>query len=64
MKQINLSGIAMANQQSQLAMVEFLNQSSIRPVISDTYDLADLASAFEHQIANKHFGKISINMNH
>jgi NADPH:quinone reductase-like Zn-dependent oxidoreductase len=63
MKQINLSGIAMANQQSQLAMVEFLNQSSIRPVISDTYDLADLASAFEHQIANKHFGKISINMN-
>jgi NADPH:quinone reductase-like Zn-dependent oxidoreductase len=62
MKQINLSGIAMANQQSQLAMVEFLNQSSIRPVISDTFDLAELASAFEHQIANKHFGKISISM--
>ena len=62
MKQINLSGIAMANQQSQLAMVEFLNQSSIRPVISDTFDLAELASAFEHQIANKHFGKISLSM--
>ncbi|MDG0969227.1 MAG: NAD(P)-dependent alcohol dehydrogenase [Porticoccaceae bacterium] len=62
MKQINLSGIAMANQQSQLAMINYLNTSDIRPVISDTFDLAQLADAFAHQIDNKHFGKISITM--
>jgi NADPH:quinone reductase-like Zn-dependent oxidoreductase len=63
MKQINLSGIAMANQQSQLAMVDYLNNSDIRPIISDSFDLADLGAAFQHQIDNKHFGKISITMN-
>jgi len=57
-----LSGVAMANHQSQLAMVDYLNSSDIRPVISDSFDLADLAAAFQHQIANKHFGKISITM--
>jgi NADPH:quinone reductase-like Zn-dependent oxidoreductase len=63
MKQLRMSGIAMANQQSQMAMVEYLDRSSIRPIISDTFDLADLASAFQHQIDNKHFGKISILIN-
>ena len=52
----------MANHQSQLAMVEFLSKTKIKPVISDTFDLADLAVAFQHQIDNKHFGKISITM--
>ena len=63
MKQINLSGIAMANQQSQLAMVDYLDNSDIRPIISDSFDLADLGAAFQHQIDNKHFGKISISIN-
>ena len=62
LKQVRTSGIAMANHQSQLAMVEFLNKTQIKPVISDTFDLADLADAFQHQIDNKHFGKISITM--
>ena len=62
LKQVRTSGIAMANHQSQLAMVEFLNKTKIKPVISDTFDLADLADAFQHQIDNKHFGKISITM--
>ena len=62
MKQITLSGVAMANHQSQLAMVDYLNSSDIRPIISDSFDLADLPAAFQHQIANKHFGKISITM--
>lgn len=63
MKQIRMSGIAMGNQTSQLAMVDYLNKTSIRPIISDTFDLADLAAAFQHQIDNKHFGKISIRVN-
>lgn len=62
LKQIRLSGIAMANQESQMAMVEYLDKTDIKPVISDSFDLANLADAFQHQIDNKHFGKISITM--
>ena len=62
LKQVRTSGIAMANHQSQKAMVEYLDNSEIKPVISDTFDLAELAGAFQHQIDNKHFGKISISM--
>ncbi|HIG66883.1 MAG TPA: NAD(P)-dependent alcohol dehydrogenase [Porticoccaceae bacterium] len=63
MKQIRLSGIAMGNQQSQLAMLSYLDSTNIRPIISDTFDLSELAAAFQHQIDNKHFGKISISIN-
>ncbi|MCS5593506.1 MAG: NAD(P)-dependent alcohol dehydrogenase [Porticoccaceae bacterium] len=63
MKQIRLSGIAMGNQQSQLAMLSYLDSTNIRPIISDTFDLSELATAFQHQIDNKHFGKISISIN-
>ena len=62
LKQVRLSGIAMANQQSQIAMIEFIEEHNIKPVISDTFDLANLSVAFQHQIDNKHFGKISISM--
>ncbi len=62
LKQVRTSGIAMANHQSQKAMVEYLENSEIKPIISDTFDLAELAEAFQHQIDNKHFGKISITM--
>ena len=62
LKQIRLSGIAMANQESQIAMVEYLEKTDIKPMISHSFDLADLADAFQHQIDNKHFGKISITM--
>ena len=59
---IRLSGISMANKDSQLAMIDYLEKTNIKPVISDTFDLSELAAAFQHQIDNKHFGKISITM--
>ena len=62
LKQIRMSGISMANKESQIAMIKYLEQTDIKPIISDTFDLADLAKAFQHQIDNKHFGKISITM--
>ena len=43
-------------------MIEFIEKHNIKPVISDTFDLAYLSDAFQHQIDNKHFGKISITM--
>jgi len=60
LKQIRTSGIAMGNQQSQIAMVEYMENSEIKPIISDTFDLPELANAFKHQMGNRHFGKISI----
>ena len=62
LKQIRLSGIAMANQDSQIAMIEYLEKNEIKPVISDSFDLENLAAAFQHQIDTKHFGKISIDI--
>ena len=62
LKQIRLSGIAMANQDSQIAMVDYLEKNEIKPEISDSFELADLAAAFQHQVDNKHFGKISIDI--
>ena len=62
LKQIRTSGIAMGNQQSQIAMVEYMENSDIKPIISDAFDLAELANAFKHQMGNRHFGKISITM--
>ena len=58
LKQIRLSGIAMANQDSQIAMIDYLEKNEIKPEISDSFDLKDLGAAFQHQIDNKHFGKI------
>ena len=62
LKQIRLSGIAMANQDSQIAMVDYLEKNEIKPEISDSFELGNLAAAFQHQIDNKHFGKISIDI--
>ena len=62
LKQIRTNVIAMGNHQSQNAMVEYMENSDIKPIISDTFDLAELANAFKHQMDHKHFGKISITM--
>jgi len=62
LKQIRTSGIAMGSQQSQIAMVKYIENSDIKPIISDTFDLAELPQAFQHQKEHKHFGKISINV--
>ena len=62
LKQIRLSGIAMANQDSQIAMIDYLEKNEIKPEISDSFNLKDLGAAFQHQIDNKHFGKISIDI--
>ena len=45
LKQIRTNGIAMGNHQSQIAMVEYMENSDIKPIISVTFDLAELANA-------------------
>lgn len=62
LKQIRMCGISMANKESQIAMIDYLETNQIEPIISDSFPLSKLADAFQHQIDNKHFGKISITM--
>ena len=48
LKQIRLSGIAMANQDSQIAMIDYLEKNEIKPEISDSFDLKDLGLSLIH----------------
>ncbi len=59
-KMIRMSGISMGNKASQQAMIDFLDTVSFRPVISHQFSLSRLGDAFQHQIDNKHIGKIAI----
>jgi NADPH:quinone reductase-like Zn-dependent oxidoreductase len=47
LKQIRMSGISMANKESQIAMIEYLEQTDIKPIISDTFDLAGCRAKIE-----------------
>jgi NADPH:quinone reductase-like Zn-dependent oxidoreductase len=59
---ISVSGLAVGSKWHQLQFVEFLDRTGIRPVISSTFPLEELAAAFLHQASNKHFGKIAVSM--
>lgn len=57
-KNLTMSGITVGSRAQQQDMIAAIEANDIRPVISDRFTLADLAGAFQHQIAGRHFGKI------
>lgn len=57
---ITLDGITVGSKEEQEDMIRAVEANNIRPVISDTFALADLKAAFELQAAQGHFGKIAI----
>jgi len=59
-KNLTVQGLTVGSRAQQLDMIAALEVNGIKPVISDTFELANLADAFRHQIANKHFGKIAV----
>ncbi len=59
-KNLRVQGLTVGSRAMQLDMIEGIEANGIKPVISDTFALADLADAFRHQAANKHFGKIAV----
>ncbi len=61
-KQIRLQGITVGTRRQQLDMIAAIDANGIRPVISDHFPLAALADAFRHQEANRHFGKICVDI--
>jgi len=61
-KNLRVQGLTVGSRAQQLAMIAGVEASGIRPVISDRFPLTSLADAFRHQAANKHFGKIVIDI--
>ena len=59
-KNLRVQGLTVGSRAQQLAMIRAIEANGIRPVISDTFPLENLADAFRHQEANRHFGKICV----
>lgn len=61
-KNLRVQGLTVGSRAQQMAMIAGIEAGGIKPVISDHFPLANLADAFRHQIANKHFGKIAVDI--
>lgn len=61
-KNLRVQGLTVGSRAQQLAMIAGIEANGIKPVISDRFPLASLADAFRHQAANKHFGKIVVDI--
>lgn len=59
-KQQTLRGLIVGSREQQQDMVRALENFSWRPVIDSSYPLEQIAEAFAHQKATKHFGKICL----
>ncbi|MFN3239125.1 MAG: zinc-dependent alcohol dehydrogenase family protein [Pseudomonadales bacterium] len=59
---ITLKGITVGSRQEQQDMVKAIEANNIKPVISDEFPLEQIQQAFELQAAQKHFGKIVLNL--
>jgi NADPH:quinone reductase-like Zn-dependent oxidoreductase len=59
---LRLDGITVGSRDEQNDMIRAIEANNLKPVISDSFPLDDLKAAFEHQAAQKHFGKITVTL--
>lgn len=59
-KNVAVKGVTVGSRQEQEEMIRALEGSAIRPVIDSTFPLDGIAAAFAHQMSQKHFGKICL----
>tara|TARA_R100000501_G_scaffold17401_1_gene32371 strand:+ start:562 stop:1572 length:1011 start_codon:yes stop_codon:yes gene_type:complete len=59
-KNLKVQGLTVGSRAMQQDMIAAIEANGIKPVISDTFALADLADAFRHQESGSHFGKIAV----
>lgn len=57
-KQITLYGSTMGSSEEFAQMVDFVNQTQLKPVVDSVWKLEEGAAAFEHLAAGKQFGKV------
>lgn len=61
-KSLRVQGLVVGSRKHQLDMIRGVEATGLKPVISDYFPLDNIADAFRHQIANKHFGKIVVDI--
>ena len=61
-KNLKVQGLTVGSRAMQQDMIAAIEANGIKPVISDTFMLAELADAFRHQESGGHFGKIAIDI--
>ena len=59
-RQVRVQGLLVGSPQHQREFVAALNATGLKPVIDRSFDLAELAEAFEYQLEARHFGKICV----
>ncbi len=59
-KHIHLTGLAVGSAAMQRDMVQSINEKKWKPIIDQSFDLSDLAAAFQYQASGAHFGKIVV----
>jgi NADPH:quinone reductase-like Zn-dependent oxidoreductase len=62
LKQLAINGIAVGSRANQLEMIRGIEATGMRPVIDATYPLEGLADAYRRQEAQRHFGKICVEL--
>lgn len=59
-KQARLQGLIVGSRRHQRELVRAIEANGVHPVIDRSFPLADIADAFRHQEAGRHFGKICL----
>ncbi|QND55773.1 zinc-dependent alcohol dehydrogenase family protein [Mesorhizobium huakuii] len=60
--QIRISGISIGSRADQQDMIRAIEVNGIKPVIDRRFPLRDIAAAFTHYGAQKHFGKVCLEL--
>ena len=61
-RQQKLQGLIVGNRRHQIDMIRAIDATGMKPVIDRTFALDEIADAFRHQEAGKHFGKVCLSI--